>query len=172
MLLEAKSVLGLPVATLEEKQKIGTIKKIFVDRKNAKVLGFLIHVEGFIFGRNLFLSESDILDIDKNGVVTRTKENFIDPKEVMRVKRILTEHFSLFGLSATTRSEKRLGKISNFVINTNTLQVVKFYIRGLFENRIVDYKKVYKITKKQIIFKNDIDPIKIKKTTGKILAVD
>lgn len=172
MLIEAKNILDLPVATLDEKEKIGAIKKILVQRSDAKVLGFLVNTKGFLFGKNLFLSESDVLDIDKHGLTTRSRENLINPEEVARVKKLLTERFSLFGLRAVTRSKKRLGKISNFIVDTNTLQVVKFYTRGFFEDRIIDYKNVYKITKKEIIFIDEVSSAKIKKAPEKILAIE
>lgn len=168
MLIEAKNILDLPIATIDEKAKIGLVKQIVVDKKNAKVLGFIVHINSFLFGKNLFLSESDVLDIDSNGLTTQNKENLIDPQEVMRVKKIIDERFNIFGLDAITKSKKRLGKISNFVIETQTLQIVKFYINTMFENKIINFDKVYKITKKEIIFEEDTERQMIKKQTEKL----
>lgn len=171
MLLEAKNILGLPIATLDEKEKIGLVKQIIVDKRNAKVLGFIVSIGSFLFGKNLFLSESDVLDVDINGITTQNKDNLIDPDEVMRVKKIVDERFSIFGLKATTKSKNKLGKISNFVIETNTLQIVKFYINTMFEHKIIGHDKVYKITKKEVIFKDDVEKETIKVKVEK-LATD
>ncbi len=171
MLIEAKNFLDLPVATIEEKEKIGLVKKILIDKKNAKILGFIINTGGFLFGNDLFLSETDLLDIDTHGLTTRNKDNLVDPSEIVRVKKMLDEQFSLFRLTAMTRSKRKLGKISNFVIDTTMLQVVKFYVTGWIDNKIIDYRHVYKITNKEIIF-DDLSEKQTPEEKIKKLATD
>jgi len=159
MLIQASKIIALPIATVEGKQKIGVVKNIIIDKKDAHVLGFMVHVGGILFGRKLFLSETDMLDIDSNGIVVRTNEVLIEPSEILRVKTILKNKFSIFGLKAITKSKILLGKTVNYSVDTNLLQIVSFDIRGVLKNRIIDYKNVYKITNKEIIFKNDITQI-------------
>jgi uncharacterized protein YrrD len=170
MLLQASHIFRMPVASLEDNAKIGDVKLILIDKKLLKVAGFIIHFGGIFSGKNLLLSETDILDIDKNGVVIRSKENLIDPTEVLRIKKLVDERFNLFGLRARTKSKKNLGKISDFVLDSTAMQIVKFHINHTLEDRIIDLSKVVKVSNKEIVFEDDIEEIPAETVAEEALA--
>lgn len=170
MLLEARNILDLPIASIEEKEKIGIVKKIIVNKVDASILGFLISSGNFLFGKNYFVSADCVLDIDAHGLTIRNKESLTEPREIYRVKKILEERFEILGLSAVAKSKERLGKISNFVVDTRDIKIVKYYISGWLENKIIDHNKVYKITSREIIFKDFIERKTSKEKIGKLVT--
>lgn len=155
MLIQATNTIGLSVASLEEQEKIGKVREIIVDGKNAKILGFVAKVGLSIFGKKMFLAPIDILDIDKNGLVIKNTDSILEPTEIIRVKQIMDEGFDLFGLKAYDEEKNYLGKIFDFVIEYPTFSITKYYVRSIMTDRIFDSKNVLEITNKAIIFKLD-----------------
>lgn len=171
MFLQATHIDGLAVASVEKRKAIGAIEKIIVARTSGNILGFTVRPYGF-FKKDLYLSENDILDIDKNGIVIRSEESLADISEIIRAKKILDDGFELIGLKAITKNKTKLGKIEDYVIQTNNLEITKYYLSGFFSNRIIGSEKVHKITKKEIVFKDDIQLDVSEKEVNKALATD
>ncbi|MGA2666729.1 MAG: PRC-barrel domain-containing protein [Patescibacteria group bacterium] len=157
MFIEAKNLIGLPIAALDTQSKIAEIRKILVDPESGSVLGFLVSAGG-IFSPKKVISSVDIRDWDRNGLVTESPNNLINPIDIVRIKEVLTQDFDLFGLKAKTESGKNLGSIENFLIETETNCVIKYYLKDLvLKARIYPAEKVVRIEKNAIIFMDDVE---------------
>lgn len=156
MLLQALNILNLPIASLDTNEKIGKIGGVIVDVKSLNIIGFIIQKTSFFWAKKYYVSSVDVLDLDTNGLVVQNEKKVIDPEEVVRANKIIKQRFSLFRLPAETRNHQKLGKIDDFVIDTNTLSVTSFYLTGFLESKIIETKNVYKVTKNKIIFENDV----------------
>ncbi len=157
MFIEAKNLIGLPIAALDTQSKIAEIRRILVDPESGSILGFLVSAGG-IFSPKKVISSIDIRDWDKNGLVTESSNNLIEPSDVVRMKEVLTQDFDLFGLKAKTESGKNLGSIENFLIETETNCVIKYYLKDLvLKARIYPAEKVVRIEKNAIIFMDDVE---------------
>lgn len=155
MLIQATTILNLSVAATDTQSKIGDIEKIIINPENGEVLAFVVKPLGF-FKKNKILSREDILDIDKNGIVVKSEENLIDAKEIVKVKEIIDKKTFILGQKAITESKKSLGKISDLLIDTNTLTVNKYYTQGFLAERIFPADKVVKITPQAVVFSDDV----------------
>lgn len=164
MLIQASNLIGFPIASIEEKRKIGIVKAIVVEKNTLKILGFMVSKGLSIFEKNLFLSNIDILDIDKYAVVTRTIENLVNPEEIVKVRNILNKKFNIFGLRASDKNKQFIGKVTDFIIDKETLSIIKFYIHNFWQDRILEANNIIKITNKEIIFDNGIDSLITDKT--------
>ena len=76
MMIEAKKIIGLPIAAMESQSKIGEIRDLIIDPENGNLLGFLVQVGGF-FSTGKILSIVDIREWDPNGIVTEKEENLV-----------------------------------------------------------------------------------------------
>ena len=158
MFIEAKKLINLPVAAMDTSSKVGTIREILVDPENGRLLGFLIKTGGF-WGSPKVLSAVDIREFDPNGIVTDSIENIVSSKEIVRINEVLAKKIILLGMKAKTQSGKRLGVVENFLLDTETECVVKYYLKDLVGgSRIFPADKVAKIDK-EIIFSDDIEAI-------------
>lgn len=155
MLIEARNLIGLATGAIDDSKYLGKVSNILVDKNNSTIIGLIINTGSMLFSKQLFLAGIDILEIDKNGVTTRSEENLIDPNEVLKARNILKEKFSLFNLPVYNKSGKKLGHIADFVIKTEELQIIKFYINNLMENKIISYENVIKISKQKMIIDDD-----------------
>jgi len=155
MFIEARKLIGLPIAAMDTQAKIGEIREVLVDPENGRLLGFLVG-EGGIFSTQKALSIVDVRDFDPNGLVTESSENLVAPAEIVRIKEVLDKKIFLIGKSAKTESGKSLGKIEDLLIDTDTQSVAKYYLKDLLGNsRIFTTDKVIKIDK-AIIFSDEV----------------
>ena len=158
MFIEAKKLIGLPVAAFDTQSKIGVIRELIVDPENGHLMGFLVQVKGF-FSTGKVLSEVDIREWDPNGIVTEKEENLVKREEIVRINNILKKNINLLEMSAKTESGKGLGNVENLLIDTDTSTITKYYLKDLLgKSRIFTSEKVVKIDK-QIIFTDDVAEI-------------
>ena len=155
MFIEAKKLIGLPVAATDTQSKVGEIRQILVDSSNGNLLGFLVS-SGGIFSPKKVLSMSDIRDWDPAGLVTDSIENLVEPKEIIRIKEVLDKKINLLGIKAKTESGKSLGIVEDLLIDTDGQCVAKYYLKDILgKARVLSTDKVIKIDK-QIVFSDDI----------------
>lgn len=153
MMIEATKLINLPVAAEDSLSKIGLIRQIVVSPENGQILGFLV-MTGF-FGSLKALSIIDIRFWDANGLVTKTVENLVAPDEIVRMKNVLDQDINLMNMPAQTESGKSLGQVENFLIDTETSCVVKYYLRDMLgKTRVMSADQVVSIDKK-ITFADD-----------------
>lgn len=154
MLIQTSNLIGLPVGALDSQKKIGTVKKIIIDPDNGGFLGFEIKARGF-FNKNKILSIVDVSEFDRHGLVTRSEENLVDSTEIIRVDKVLKRKIKVLGTKAITESKQYLGKINDLLIDIDSSMIVKYYIKGLWQDRILPANKVIKITAGAVIFAED-----------------
>lgn len=154
MLIEAKNIIGLPVASIEEQSKIGEIKVVFVDPENGTVIGFGLR-QGFL-GKRKVISFLDVKEWDPNGIVISSEDEVVLPEEIIRIKSIIDTDNYLMGKPAENESGKKLGKVDDFLIDTETGAVTKYYIEDLLGNsRIFPQEKVVRIDKTIVFFDDE-----------------
>ena len=155
MFIEAKKLIGLPVAALESQAKIGEIREIIVDPENGRLLGFLVASGGLLSAKKA-LAIVDVRDFDPNGIVTASADNLVEPQEIVRINEVLVNKLFLIGKSAKTEAGKNLGVVEDLLVDTETQSVAKYYLKDLLGNaRILTADKVVKIDK-VIIFSDEV----------------
>ena len=155
MLIQAVAIFKMPVGAIETQNKIGEVHQIVFDPKNGEIIGFEILLPGLITKKRI-LSMKDVLDFDRNGIVIKSEENLLDKKEIVKIDNIIREGIQPFKSKAFTKSGKKIGKIFDLVIDTNSLLIIKYYIHGLFTDKIIDSDKVIKIEKGKVIFEDQV----------------
>lgn len=158
MFIEAKKIIGLPVAAIDTETKIGEIAQIVIDPENGRILGFLIKTGG-ILSPTLALSIVDIKEWDPNGIVTESLDNLVNPDEIVRIKNVLDKKIDFLKMSAKTESGKGLGMVEDLLIDTDTEIVAKYYLKDILgKSRVLSSDQVIKIENKTIIFHDDLTP--------------
>jgi uncharacterized protein YrrD len=84
----------------------------------------------------------------------------VKPSEIVRINNLLEREFDLMGLPAKTETGKQLGDVNDFLLDTETQVVIKYYLKDLLDqSRVMPAEKVVSIDK-EIIFTDDqaVDP--------------
>lgn len=153
-LVLASSIIGLPVASLKEELRVGSVKKILVDVSSGSIIGYLAG-KGF-FGKSQYIDAKDVISIDKAGLVVNDLSNLVPVNEVIKAKKALEENIRIFGMPiVSNRTNKTIGRVDDFAISATNSLLMKFYVKRFLEERIIPRSRVIKITKKSILINED-----------------
>jgi len=154
MLIELTKLENMPVGAMDEGAAIGKVKRALVSPEEKKLLGITVKTAAF-FGKILVAAIQDIVDIDRDGVVIRSRESLVAPDEIVRIKEISKKKFSLIGLRAKNKSGKTLGRVSDAVVETETGAICRLYVKSFFQELVFARSQIEKITWTEVIFKTE-----------------
>ena len=155
MLRLSESFIGRPIMSLRTGQPVATITRAIFNPNNLKIEGFYC-VDRFN-KKELVLVYQDIRDVIAQGVVVNDHDVLTEPKELVRLKQLMEIDFELIGKQVVTLSKQRLGKVTDYATEVETMYVQKLYVsqgllRGLTHgNLAVDRTQINEITDRKII---------------------
>ena len=155
MFLQGKKLLNLPVAAMATQSKVGTVRKILVDPQGGRLIGFLVQ-QGFLAPGRV-LSHHDVVSYDPQGLVVNDPTNLLPIDDIVRAKEVMDQRIYILGMRAYTESGKFLGRVTDFVLSTDIAMVVKYHVVGILGLRILPAEKVVEISKKGVIFSDDVE---------------
>lgn len=159
MLLNYSKIIGLPVADLQNENNIGSIKEILFNSECA-VVGFML--------RSAFLSLSDdrkiipsdiVVSLSKDGLTIRKGEDIAEMSEMVRLKGIVSHR--LFGVNqkVATAGGEQVGTVYDYLIESTTLAIVKFYVRHLWQEKIIPVSQIVGFETNKIIIKDNSNTV-------------
>lgn len=153
-LLANKSVLSLRVGS-----PIATITAPIINPNNLKIEGF--YCQDRFNRKELILLYQDIRDMLPQGYVVNDHDVLAEPEELIRLQSVLDLNFDLIGMPVETISREKVGKVSDYATETETMFVQKLYasqsvLKSLAGGTLsIDRTQVNEITPKRIII-NDL----------------
>lgn len=164
MLQLSDALLNRPILSLRTGSPVATATEPIINPNNLKIEGWYCHDH---FSRTtLILLEQDVRDIIKQGIVIDDHDVLVDPKELVRLKDLLNLHFELLGKAVYSESKSRLGKVSDYAVEVETLYIQKFYVaQSIVKNFTggslsVDRSQITQITNKKIVILDPLQPQK------------
>ena len=160
MLQLSESLLNKPVMSLRTGQTVATATRPIINPNNLKIEGFYC-TDRFSKGE-LILLYQDIRDVIPQGFVIDDHEVLAEPTELIRLKDMLKYEFTLIGKHVMTVSHERVGKVSDFATEIETMYIQKIYVsQSLLKNFTggsisIDRSQINEITDKKIII-NDLE---------------
>jgi len=161
MLVLSANLLGKNVMSLRTGQPVGKITTAIINPNNLKIEGFYC-LDRFS-KKELVLLYQDIRDVIPQGVVVNDHDVLVEPKELIRLKETLSIGFEILGKQVVTRSKQRLGKVTDFATEVETMYIQKLYVsqgllKGLTRGSLsVDRSQINEITEKKIIINDLLD---------------
>lgn len=163
------SLIGIPVASLKENQKIGNVKDVLIDLETGKIIGLTVGQNWWdlisLLNQPKYIPFDDIIDFDKHALIVNSDEVVVKISEVVKAKKIYDQGFQLIGLSVVTQSKKRLGRVVDIAISMTHAVVVSIYVRTFLSEKIIPQNKIVRIERKKIIVEDEvlIEPVTIPK---------
>lgn len=161
MLKLSDSLIGRPVMSLRTGQQAATTTSAIINPNNLKIEGF--YCADKFSRKELVLLYQDIRDVIPQGLVVNDHDVLADPDELVRLKEVMSIRFELIGKQVATLSKQRLGKVSDFSVEVETMYVQKLYasrgiLKGLTKgNLVIDRSQINEITDKNIIVNDPLD---------------
>ncbi len=155
MLRLSESVLNRPVMSLRTGQQVATAREPIINPNNLKIEGFYCS-DKFTKGE-LVLLYQDIRDIIPQGFVIDDHDVLTPAEELVRLKDIMQLNFTLIGKPVVTISKEKVGKVSDYATELETMYVQKIYVsQSVFKslsggNLGIDRSQINEITDRKII---------------------
>lgn len=159
MLIKGSDILGMKVLSLHVGMAIAEVKELIVDPDNlslaaARVDGPLIRGEvGEI------LDFKRVREWSKLGLIMNSTDDLAQAEEIVRIKKILELEFELTGMKVETESGRKLGRVSDFVLETDGQKILQIFvarpvIRSLIEPElIIGRKQIKSISNSKVVVK-------------------
>ena len=155
MLQLSESLLNKPVMSLRTGQPVATALEPIINPNNLKIEGF--YCSDRFSKESLVLLYQDIRDILPQGFVVDDHDVLTPPDELVRLKETMAIDFKLIGKPVVTISKARVGKVSDYATEMETMYIQKLYVsQSMFKsftggNLGVDRNQINEITDKKII---------------------
>ena len=155
MLRLSESLLNRPVMSLRTGQQVATAVEPIINPNNLKIEGFYC-TDRFDKGE-LVLLYQDIRDTIPQGFVVDDHDVLAQPDELVRLKDIMEIGFTLVGKPVVTVSKQRVGKVSDYSTEMETMYIQKIYVsQNVFKsltggNLGIDRNQINEITDRKII---------------------
>lgn len=159
MLQLSNSLLNKAVLSLRTGTPVATITEPIINPNNLKIEGF--YCQDRYNKKKLILLYQDIREVLAEGYVVNDHDVLVDADELVRLKDILDLKFEIIGKAVVTTSNTRVGKVSDYATETETMFIQKLYVaQSLLKNfsggsLSVDRNQIQEITPRRIII-NDL----------------
>lgn len=159
MLQLSASLLNKSILSLRTGMPIATITAPIFNPNNLKIEGFYC-LDRFD-KTELVLLYQDIREMLPQGYVVNDHDVLVEPGELIRLKDVLEIGFELIGKQVQTVSKVRVGKVSDYAVETETMFVQKIYVAQSILKSLtggslsIDRSQINEITPRRIII-NDL----------------
>lgn len=144
--------------------QVATTREMIINPNNLKIEGFFC--EDRFDKSQLVLLSQDIRDHIKQGLVVDDHEVLVEPDELIRLKDILKLRFELLGKPVVGANKQRLGKVTDFAIDGDSLFIQKLYVgQSLLKSfsggtLSVDRSQIIEITDRKIVIQNPLKGVR------------
>lgn len=144
-------------------ERIGRIGDVILNPDSGKIVGFLVAPRG-----RKIIAPVDITSWT-NFIRVHDIHDIVDIDEVQQAAKIMGKNIPVFKSRVFTKDGDYIGRVIDFGIDnkffTLTCLIVAKGFMGIFfwDRKIIAVKDIIEITKKGIIIKNLVKPVKMKK---------
>lgn len=158
MLIDSSRLLGCPVLSIHQSAPVAHVEYEVVEPESLKVIAFQVWGATIQNDPDLgeILDTRDIREFSSIGIIVDSESDFVNPGDVVKIDKTLELRFSLIGLKVVTKKGSKLGKVIDFVVDTNTWKVQQLIVKRPLAKSLVDPELV--IPRREIL---EIDDYKI-----------
>ena len=159
MLQLSGALLNKSVLSLRTGGPVASVTAAILNPNNLKIEGF--YCQDRFDKKELILLYQDIRDVMPEGYVVNDHDVLVEAGELVRLKKILELNFELIGKPIVTVSKNKVGKVSDYAAEVETMFVQKIYasqsiVKSLTGGSLsIDRSQIQEITPHRIII-NDL----------------
>jgi sporulation protein YlmC with PRC-barrel domain len=148
------------VLSLRTGGPVAVVGAPIIDPNNLKIEGF--YCQDNLDKSILVLLYQDIRDLLPDGFVVDDHDVLAVPSELVRLKKIMDMNFQLIGKQVETVSGEKIGKVSDFAVEVETMFVQKVYVSQSILKSFtggslsVDRGQIQEITNRRVIISDPL----------------
>lgn len=171
MLLLSKSMINQGVFSLRTGGTVATALEPIFNPDNLKIVGF--HCEDSLSKDYLVLVSQDIREHVAKGFIINDYDVLAKPEDLIRLQKLIDIDFELISKPVVTKSKKKIGKVVDYAVDSETLYVQKLYVgqsvlKSLNQGQLsVDRQQIIEVTQQRITIKDPLQltPVKTQPAT-------
>ena len=159
MLIEGSKLLKYPILSLHTASRIAEVKGLVIDPNFLKVVAF--EISAVSSRQSLFLEASSVREFSKMGMIVDSDEEFVEKDDVIKLKETIDLGFSLDNMKVISKKKAMLGRIEDFIINTEDFQIMQLIVKRPIYKALIDPELVigrsdiHEINDSEIIAKSE-----------------
>lgn len=159
MLIEGSKLLKYPILSLHTASRIAEVKGLVIDPNFLKVVAF--EISAVSSKQRLFLEASSVREFSKMGMIVDSDEEFVEKDDVIKLKETIDLGFSLDNMKVVSKKKAILGRIEDFIINTEDFQIMQLIVKRPIYKALIDPELVigrsdiHEINDSEIIVKSE-----------------
>lgn len=159
MLIEGSKLLKYPILSLHTASRIAEVKGLVIDPNFLKVVAF--EISAVSSRQSLFLEASSVREFSKMGMIVDSDEEFVEKDDVIKLKETIDLGFSLDNMKVVSKKKAMLGRIEDFIINTEDFQIMQLIVKRPIYKALIDPELVigrsdiHEINDNEIIVKSE-----------------
>lgn len=159
MLIEGSKLLKYPILSLHTASRIAEVKGLVIDPNFLKVVAF--EISAVSSKQRLFLEASSVREFSKMGMIVDSDEEFVEKDDVIKLKETIDLGFSLNNMKVVSKKKAMLGRIEDFIINTEDFQIMQLIVKRPIYKALIDPELVigrsdiHEINDSEIIIKSE-----------------
>ena len=169
MLLNSSKLIGCPVLSLHLGGPIGSVVSEIVDPNELKIVA--LNVNGPQTGNGDY---GDILDVrsirefSNIGMIIDSIDDLVSKGDVVKFDKIIDLNFSVNGLNVVTKKGTKLGKVTDYTFEPETMRIMQFIVkRPVFKSfldpeLVINRTQVKEVNDYELVINDEEDKIKEK----------
>ncbi|HEX6461885.1 MAG TPA: PRC-barrel domain-containing protein [Candidatus Saccharimonadales bacterium] len=168
MLLWREKIQNVPIMSLQTGGQLGAATEPIIDPHMLKVVAF--YCEGRLIEEHpSVLYVDDIREFGQLGFIINDSDDIMPLHDLVRLQQILNLHFELLGKKVIDNTKHKLGKVNNFIIDSDSFNIMKLSVQQPIFKAINNTELI--ISRSQIIEINDeaivVEAPTVKEATAK-----
>ena len=128
MLLLGSRLINTPIMGIQTGTKLATTKIPINDPANLKIIAY--EVDGPMLNEKpSFIRIADVRELSNIGMIIDSSDEFFGKDDIISVRKLLNLNFHLVGLSVIDESKRKLGKIFDYSIDTDSFFVQQLNVK-------------------------------------------
>lgn len=167
MLISYTQLLNIPVVSLHIGGKLAQTTACIVDPDNLKIIAFIVEGSTITADTGDVLNVKSIREFSRLGFIIDSIDDIMKREDVIRVQEIIDLDFSLINLQVRTEKGEKLGKISDFIVDSRTnivqqLVVKRPTLKSFLDPELVIHRnQIIEINDTTVIVKDAVDKKKV-----------
>lgn len=173
MLLLGERLIGTPVMSLQVGSKVAETTRPIIDPRTLTIVAY--EVDGDLLDQHpSFIRIADIRELSDLGMIIDTSDELVGENDVIKLKELLDLGFALPGKRVVDTRGKKLGKVEDYTIDTDSFVIQQISVKSGFINslastgNIVHRSQIVEISDTTITVKSGEKKLTSLGTTGNI----
>ncbi|HRC27928.1 MAG TPA: hypothetical protein PKV96_00890 [Candidatus Saccharimonas sp.] len=118
----------MPVMGLQTGAELARLSKPIIDPASLAIIAY--ELEGAILAHHpSLLRIADVRELSDIGMIVDSSDEFVRPEDVISLQSLYKLHFSLIGMPVTDEHRHKLGKVTDFTLDTTGFIVQQLNVK-------------------------------------------